>query len=156
MDASQRCFYDFEANEKAQAPAEARSFHSREIFRRESFAAKCRIVAPAVLFCCFGSGRPGVSGGLDQAVRPVVWCFPLCRGHRTRGLHGWSGRWQHDFCALASAAFGVLLYRPALTASEMADTEDVVFFKEGISATIASWKRGRRIFPQDRLPRDFP
>ncbi|HXT23733.1 MAG TPA: hypothetical protein VN749_02770 [Candidatus Eisenbacteria bacterium] len=44
--------------EKAQTPAEARSFHSREIFRRESFAAKCRIVAPAVLF--FASGAAGL------------------------------------------------------------------------------------------------
>jgi hypothetical protein len=54
------------------------------------------------------------------------------------------------FFSEASAAFGVLLYRnfhnSALTASEMADTEDVVFFKEGISATIASWKRAAESF----------
>jgi len=50
--------------EKAQTPAEARSFHSREIFRRESFAAKCRIVAPAVLFFASGAAGP---------VYQVVW-----------------------------------------------------------------------------------
>jgi predicted membrane-bound spermidine synthase/predicted Zn-dependent protease len=45
------------------------------------------------------------------------------------------------FFSKTSAAFGVVLYRgfhsSALTSREMADTEDVVFFKDGISATIA-------------------
>ena len=45
------------------------------------------------------------------------------------------------FFSQASAAFGVVLYRGIhsshLTAREMADTEDVVFFQDGISSTIA-------------------
>ena len=45
------------------------------------------------------------------------------------------------FFSQATAAFGVVLYRDfhnsALTAREMADTEDVTFLKDGINATIA-------------------
>jgi hypothetical protein len=45
------------------------------------------------------------------------------------------------FFSKASAAYGVVLYgnfhNPALTAREMADTEDIAFFKDGINATIA-------------------
>jgi len=45
------------------------------------------------------------------------------------------------FFSRTTAAFGVVLYssyrNPALTAGEMADTEDLVFFKEGVNATIA-------------------
>jgi len=53
---------------------------------------------------------------------------------------GWTA-WSPTFFSNASAAFGVVLYggyhNSALTAREMADTEDVVFFKDGIHATIA-------------------
>lgn len=53
---------------------------------------------------------------------------------------GWTA-WSPTFFSRASAAFGVLLYggyhNSALTAREMAETEDVVSFKDGISATIA-------------------
>ena len=45
------------------------------------------------------------------------------------------------FFSQASAAYGVVLYgnfhNAALTAREMADTEDIAFFKDGINATIA-------------------
>lgn len=45
------------------------------------------------------------------------------------------------FFSQASAAYGVLLYRnfhrPSLTAREMAETEDLLFFKDGVNATIA-------------------
>ena len=53
---------------------------------------------------------------------------------------GWTA-WSPAFFSKASAAFGVVLYHtyhsPALTAREIADTEDVLFFKDGINATIA-------------------
>jgi spermidine synthase len=45
------------------------------------------------------------------------------------------------FFRTTAAAYGVVLYgdfhNPALTAREMADTEDIAFFKDGINATIA-------------------
>ncbi len=53
---------------------------------------------------------------------------------------GWTA-WSPTFFGQATAAFGVVLYsnyhNSALTAREMADTEDVVFFKDGINASIA-------------------
>jgi len=53
---------------------------------------------------------------------------------------GWSAG-SSLFFSQASAAYGVVLYgnfhNAALTAREMADTEDIAFFKDGINATIA-------------------
>jgi spermidine synthase len=53
---------------------------------------------------------------------------------------GWTV-WSPGFSSQTTASFGVVLYSDyhgsGLTAREMADTEDVVFFKDGISATIA-------------------
>jgi spermidine synthase len=49
--------------------------------------------------------------------------------------------WSPLFFSKTAAAFGVVLYgnyhSSALTAREMADTEDVVFFRDGINATIS-------------------
>src|SRR6266446_1423909 len=53
---------------------------------------------------------------------------------------GWTA-WSPTFFSRASAAFGVVLYgsyhNSALTAREMAETEDLVSFKDGINATVA-------------------
>src|SRR6266404_1454601 len=53
---------------------------------------------------------------------------------------GWTA-WSPTFFSRATAAFGVVLYggyhNSALTAREMAETEDLVFFKDGINATVA-------------------
>src|SRR5882724_8515586 len=53
---------------------------------------------------------------------------------------GWTA-WSPTFFSRATAAFGVVLYggyhNSALTAREMAETEDLVSFKDGINATVA-------------------
>ncbi|PYU05174.1 MAG: hypothetical protein DMG34_08900 [Acidobacteria bacterium] len=53
---------------------------------------------------------------------------------------GWTA-WSPTFFSRASATFGVVLYgsyhNSALTAREMAETEDLVSFKDGINATVA-------------------
>jgi spermidine synthase len=70
---------------------------------------------------------------------PINW-KPLALAAALLAAIVWTAG-SSTFFSAASGAFGVVLYRDfhnsTLTAREMADTEDVVFFKDGISATIS-------------------
>jgi len=98
---------------------QSRSAASPEPFYDKGHPAPGRNVAFAVLF--FVSGSAGLAAALLAA---IVWTSL-----------------SPTFFSQSVAAFGVVLYRDfhnlALTAREMADTEDATFFRDGTNATIA-------------------
>ena len=136
---------------KATAGSSAAGFSSgigRGIAANTAGAILAALAGGFLLLPLIGSFRLAALAGCVNVILGVILLFvasrraavPLAVSALMLGAFAWTA-WSPAFFSQATAAFGVVVYgdfhNSTLTAREMADTEDVLFFKDGINSTIA-------------------